>query len=109
MQCKLLHTNIIYINTNFFAFGKIFNESTVEGIDEGIVGDDTDGHIDDTVRFVNEDTVLSVVEHNTNDENYDLLQHNLKQLKTLRLLNGKQLNIVELPMPSPVVYNDQRF
>lgn len=78
-------------------------------IDEGIVGDDTDGHIDDTVRFVNEDTVLSVVEHNTNDENYDLLQHNLKQLKTLRLLNGKQLNIVELPMPSPVVYNDQRL
>jgi agmatine deiminase len=78
-------------------------------IDEGIVGDDTDGHIDDTVRFVNEDTVLTVVEKNKNDENYDLLQHNLKQLKTMRLLNGKQLNIVELPMPDAVVYEDQRL
>ena len=51
------------------------------GLDEGIVGDDTDGHIDDTVRFVNEDTVLTVIEENKNDENYELLQHNLKQLK----------------------------
>jgi len=78
-------------------------------IDEGIVGDDTDGHIDDTVRFVNEDTVLTVVEENKNDENYQLLQHNLKQLKQLRLLNGKQLNIIELPMPDKVVYEDQRL
>jgi agmatine deiminase len=78
-------------------------------VDEGIVGDDTDGHIDDTVRFVNEDTVLTVVEENKNDENYQLLQHNLKQLKQLRLLNGKQLNIVELPMPDKVVYEDQRL
>ena len=48
---------------------------------EGIVGDDTDGHIDDTVRFVNADTVITVVEENKQDENYHLLQHNLKQFK----------------------------
>ncbi|MGN6354378.1 MAG: agmatine deiminase family protein [Parafilimonas sp.] len=78
-------------------------------VDEGIVGDDTDGHIDDTVRFVNEDTVLAVVEENKADENYGLLQHNLKQLKAMRLLNGRQLNIVELPMPDAVVYEDQRL
>lgn len=78
-------------------------------VDEGIVGDDTDGHIDDTVRFVNEDTVLTVVEENKQDENYSLLQHNLRQLQQMRLLNGKQLNIVELPMPDEVVYDDQRL
>ncbi len=78
-------------------------------VDEGIVGDDTDGHIDDTVRFVNEDTVLTVIEENKADENYSLLQHNLKQLKTMRLLNGKQMNIVELPMPDAVIYEDQRL
>ena len=50
-------------------------------MDEGIVGDDTDGHIDDTVRFVNEDTVLTVIEETKDDENYELLQHNLKQLQ----------------------------
>ncbi len=78
-------------------------------VDEGVVGDDTDGHIDDTVRFVNENTVLTVVEENQADENYELLQHNLKQLKAMRLPNGQALNIIELPMPDAVVYDDQRL
>ena len=78
-------------------------------VDEGIVGDDTDGHIDDTVRFVNEDTVLTVVEENKQDENYGLLQHNLKQLTQMRLISGKQLNIIELPMPEELIYEDQRL
>jgi len=76
---------------------------------DGIVGDDTDGHIDDITRFVNEDTVVTVVEENKNDENYHILQDNLKTLKTMRLLNGKQLNIIELPMPAPVIYENQRL
>jgi agmatine deiminase len=78
-------------------------------VKEGIVGDDTDGHIDDTVRFVNADTVLTVVEEDKEDENYALLQENLADLKKMRLLNGKQLNIVELPMPRKVIYEDQRL
>ena len=78
-------------------------------IKEGIIGDDTDGHIDDTVRFVNEDTVITVVEENKQDENYQLLQDNLSDLKKMRLLNGKQLNIVELPMPDEVIYEEQRL
>ena len=78
-------------------------------VDDGIVGDDTDGHIDDTVRFVNEDTVLTVVEENKSDENYELLQTNLKQLQQMRLINGRQLNIAELPMPDAVIHEDQRL
>lgn len=78
-------------------------------LDEGIVGDDTDGHIDDITRFVNEDTVVTVVESDENDENYDILRDNLKELQKMRLLNGKQLNIIELPMPKPVIYDDQRL
>ncbi len=78
-------------------------------VNDGIVGDDTDGHIDDTVRFTNEDTVLTVVEENKQDENYQLLQDNLKQLKQMRLLSGKQLNIVELPMPDYIEYDGQRL
>ena len=100
-----------------------FNQSEIENylsnyygvnqilwVDEGIIGDDTDGHIDDTVRFINEDTVLAAVEENLTDDNYFLLQKNLKQLKQMRLLNGKQLNIIELPMPSnPIVWENQRL
>lgn len=78
-------------------------------VEDGIVGDDTDGHIDDTIRFVNEDTVLTVVETDKQDENYGLLQQNLRQLQQMRLLNGKQLNIVELPMPDAVIWEDQRL
>ena len=78
-------------------------------IGDGIVGDDTDGHIDDITRFVNNDTVVSVVEDNSNDDNYHLLKENIETLHKLRLLNGKQLNIIELPMPSAVVYEGQRL
>ena len=78
-------------------------------VEEGIAGDDTDGHIDDTVRFVNGDTVLTVIEENKNDENYEPLQQNLQQLSKMRVANGRQLNIVELPMPDPVIYENQRL
>ena len=76
---------------------------------DGIVGDDTDGHIDDLTRFVNEDTVVTVVEDDSSDENYALLKENLELLHTMRLENGKQLNVIELPMPKAVVYEDQRL
>jgi agmatine deiminase len=78
-------------------------------VKDGIVGDDTDGHIDDTVRFVNEDTVITVVEENKTDEHYPVLQQILVDLKTMRLLNGKQFNIIELPMPDKIIYEDQRL
>lgn len=78
-------------------------------VGDGIVGDDTDGHIDDITRFVNEDTVVTAVEQNVTDENYKLLQENLKRLNKMKLENGKQLNVVELPMPSPVIWDDLRL
>jgi agmatine deiminase len=72
-------------------------------VEDGIVGDDTDGHIDDTTRFVNENTVLTVMEYDRTDANYEPLNANLKLLKAMRLDNGSKLNIVELPMPDPVI------
>ncbi len=87
--------------------GDYYGIEQVLWVSEGIIGDDTDGHIDDTVRFVNEDTVLTVVESNVLSENFDLLQKNLKELHEMRLANGKQLNIVELPMPADVIYEGQ--
>jgi agmatine deiminase len=78
-------------------------------IGDGIAGDDTDGHVDDITRFVNADTVLTVMEENKNDENHEPLEGNLKALKKMRLQDGKQLNVVELPMPSPVIYEGQRL
>lgn len=92
-----------------FYLSEYYGVDNILWLRDGIVGDDTDGHIDDITRFVNEDTVVTVVEKNKSDDNYDLLQHNLKLLHTMRLENGKQLNIIELPMPKPVVYEGQRL
>ncbi|MDJ1479405.1 agmatine deiminase family protein [Cytophagaceae bacterium YF14B1] len=86
-----------------------YGVSNILWLGDGIVGDDTDGHIDDITRFVNEDTVVTVVEHDKADENYEPLQENLKTLQTMRLENGKPLNVIELPMPSAVIYEDQRL
>ena len=76
---------------------------------DGIVGDDTDGHVDDLTRFVSEDTIITVVEENTWDENYEPLLKNLRMLNRCRLANGKQPTIVELPMPDVVFYDNQRL
>jgi agmatine deiminase len=86
-----------------------YGQQQVLWVSDGIVGDDTDGHIDDTVRFVNHNTVLTVVEDNIKDENYELLQTNLKELKEMRLINGESLNIIELPMPDAVIFEDTRL
>ena len=76
---------------------------------EGIEGDDTDGHVDDLTRFVDVDTVVSMVEHNKADANYIPLKKNLKALGSFRLLDGRQMNVVELPMPEPLYYKGQRL
>lgn len=86
-----------------------YGAENVLWLGDGIVGDDTDGHIDDITRFVNHDTVVTVVEEDKQDDNYEPLQENLKTLNKLRLESGKQLRIVELPMPRPIVYEDMRL
>ncbi len=76
---------------------------------EGIVGDDTDGHIDDLTRFVDATTVVTVVEANRDDENYEPLQENLVRLRTMTDQDGRALRILTLPMPAPVEYEGQRL
>lgn len=88
---------------NYYGVGNVL------WLGDGILGDDTDGHIDDLTRFVNPTTVVTMVEENKRDENYKPLQDNLRLLHELRLENGKQMEIVELPMPSEVIYQEQRL
>jgi agmatine deiminase len=76
---------------------------------DGIVGDDTDGHIDDITRFVNSNTVVTVIEHNKRDANYSLLKENAEALDKMKLENGNSIKVVELPMPLAIVYDGQRL
>lgn len=90
-------------------FEKYLGISNVIWLGNGIVGDDTHGHVDDLARFVNENTVVVVSESDKRDDNYGLLRDNVKRLKKSRDQNGKPLNVVELPMPRPVVFEGQRL
>jgi len=74
----------------------------------GIVGDDTDGHIDDLTRFVSERSVVTAVEEDRNDENYEPLQENLKRLREMKL-GGRKLDIRTLPMPNKIVREGLRL
>jgi agmatine deiminase len=75
----------------------------------GISGDDTHGHVDDIARFVGPTTIVTAVEPNGTDPNYEPLKENLSRLKAARTLDGKQFDLVELPLPRPVVFNGQRL
>ena len=78
-------------------------------LEEGIIGDDTDGHIDDITRFVSEDTVVTAIEPNRTDENYQPLKNNRELLESFRLPDNKPINVIELPMPAPVIYENTRL
>ena len=75
----------------------------------GIDGDDTHGHVDDLARFVDPQTVVTVVEPRTDDPNHEPLQNNLRRLKEAFDQDGQPLRVVELPMPRPVVFDGQRL
>ena len=76
---------------------------------KGVLGDDTHGHVDDLTRFVAPDTVVTAVEPNPKDANHKPLRENLRRLQSATDQNGKPLNIVELPMPAPVIFEHRRL
>ena len=75
----------------------------------GIYGDDTHGHVDDLARFVAKDTVVTMVEPNSKDRNHAPLRDNLRRLQSARDQGGKQLTVVEIPMPHPVSFEGRRL
>ena len=82
---------------------------TIYWLGDGIVGDDTDGHIDDMTRFFSADGIVTVLETNKRDKNYPILRENLARLQALRTPEGKKFNIVTLPMPKPAFCEGQQL
>jgi len=83
--------------------------SRVLWLGDGIVGDDTDGHVDDLTRFVTADTVVTALEEDPADENYRPLRENHERLRTMTDQDGRGLRVVTLPMPGPVYFDGQRL
>jgi agmatine deiminase len=111
----LMHPNIQVRNPNFTKadYEAVFKEylgiTNVIWLGNGIEGDDTHGHIDDLCRFINENTIVTIIETDSKDRNYSPLQDNLKRLRNAKLENGKSPVIVALPMPKRLDFEDLRL
>jgi agmatine deiminase len=90
-------------------FASYLGAPNVIWLGKGIFGDDTHGHVDDLTRFVSRDTVVTMIEPNPKDVNHKPLRENLRRLQAAHDQAGKPLNIVELPMPSPVIFEQRRL
>ncbi len=79
-------------------------------LDCGIAGDDdTHGHIDDTARFVNVNTIVTCVEPDHADVNHAPMAENLRRLRAMRNPAGQPFTIIDLPMPAPVIFDGKRL
>jgi agmatine deiminase len=76
---------------------------------DGIEGDDTDGHIDDITRFVDRSMVITAVEEDPEDENYEPLQENLARLNEMKTEDGTPLDVLTIPMPGKIMRDGQRL
>lgn len=70
----------------------------------GIVGDDTHGHVDDFCRFVDKNTIVLAEEKNAQDANHKILEENRERLEGFKLENGAKPEVVRLPMPAPLIF-----
>jgi agmatine deiminase len=75
----------------------------------GIAGDDTHGHVDDLSRFVNPTTAVLCEEKDPQDANYAVLNENRERMQGMRLEDGSKLQVVQIPLPAPVVFDGQRL
>jgi agmatine deiminase len=90
-------------------FRDYLGATNVLWLGKGIAGDDTHGHVDDLARFVNPSTVVTVVEADRSDANYEPLRENLARLRKMKDQSGRPLRIATLPMPEPVYFAGQRL
>jgi len=90
-------------------FKKYLGVTNVLWLRQGIAGDDTHGHVDDLARFVDPKTVVTVVEKDPREANYQPLEENLALLREMKDQDGQPLRVETLPMPRPVYFAGQRL
>lgn len=89
--------------------GEHLGVAKVIWLNDGIVGDDTSGHIDDFARFLRPGVVAVCRETRRQDQNYKRLEQAIERLRGERDAKGRKLTVIALPMPEPVVYGGTRL
>jgi agmatine deiminase len=110
LQSKVQERNPGFTKEDYAeVFRKYLGVSNVLWLGNGIAGDDTHGHVDDLTRFVNETTVVTILEQDRGEANYAPLAENLERLRGMKDQDGNALTVETLPMPKPVYFNGQRL
>ena len=72
-------------------------------IEDGLLNDHTDGHIDTIARFIAPYTVMCMEPTDSNDPNYRVLNDIAKQLEEMTDAKGRKLNVIKIPSPNLVL------
>lgn len=88
---------------------KYLNVSKIIWLDQGLYGDETDGHIDNIACFAKPGTILLQACHDPKDPNYEITQNALEVLKNVKDAKSRKLEIIELPTPPPRYYKNERL
>ncbi|MQA90230.1 MAG: agmatine deiminase family protein [Gemmatimonas sp.] len=91
------------------AFARYLGVERTIWLGDGIVGDDTHGHVDDLARFTAKNTIALAHERNPFDENHRRTLGNFRRLEREAETFPDGLTIVELPFPRPVLMDGQRL
>jgi agmatine deiminase len=110
LQSKVQERNAGFAKEDYAeVFRDYLGVTNVLWLGSGIAGDDTHGHVDDLTRFVNETTVVTIVEEDPADANYEALQENLARLRSMKDQDGRPLQVETLPTPKPVFFDGHRL
>ncbi|HSW46172.1 MAG TPA: agmatine deiminase family protein [Phycisphaerae bacterium] len=91
------------------AFREYLGIEKVIWLGSGCAGDDTHGHVDDIARFVAPGKLVLAVESDPADENHAPLQDNLRRLRNATDAAGRRIEVIPIPMPGPVFFEDMRL
>ncbi len=111
-ECVLLNKNR---NPEFskIEIDKIISQHTgirnVVWLKNGLIGDDTDGHIDNIARFFKTDGLLLSITNSSNNPNYTHIKNNYEILKKSEEIKNNKIEIIELPLPEPIFHKKSPF
>jgi len=74
-----------------------------------IVGDDTDGHVDEIARFIDRSTIVVARTQDPEDPNYTALEENFERLQAEAARGAERLRLVALPMPGAIYEGETRL
>lgn len=80
-------------------FNEMLGAENAVWLNQGLVNDHTDGHIDEVARFASPGKILVGHEDDPKDENYERLAENYTILEDATDAEGNKFELVKLPMP----------